>query len=107
SVGGSVEVYYDFNLINRANVSDAIPLGAINYYNVFIDSGGCKSQLEIGQVGVFTAPADPTPPSLQQFCSTSNPVIGNLNTGTVATNYKWYANVDGFGDPILPALSVL
>ncbi|MEN3323483.1 gliding motility-associated C-terminal domain-containing protein [Mariniflexile soesokkakense] len=108
-LGGSVEVYYDFNLTNQANASDAIPGGASNYYIVFVDPSPtfCKSQLEIGQVGVFSAPTDPTPASPQQFCATSNPVVGNLNPGTTASNYKWYENVDGFGDPIPPALSVL
>ncbi|MFD0989324.1 gliding motility-associated C-terminal domain-containing protein [Mariniflexile jejuense] len=105
--GGTVRIFYDFGLTNQANTTDAIPNGASNYYVVFVDNGGCESQLEIGQVGVFNAPADPTPPSSQQFCATSNPVIGNLNRGTTATNYKWYANVDVFGDPIQPALSVL
>jgi len=77
--GGSVEVYYDYNLTNQANASDVIPSGASNYYIVFVDGGGCKSQFEIGQVGVFAAPSDPTPASTQQFCLTSNPVVGNLN----------------------------
>ncbi len=72
---------------------------------VFVDNGGCESQIETGQIGVFIAPADPTPANPQAFCSVSNPVVGNLNPGTAATNYKWYANVDVFGDPIQPALS--
>ena len=106
-LGGSVNVYYDFSLTNQANSTDLIPIGASNYYIVFVDNAGCESQLEIGQVGVFNAPANPTPPSPQEFCSTSNPVIGNLNRGTTAANYKWYENVDVLGDPIPPALSIL
>ena len=108
-IGGSVEVYYDFNLSNQANISDPIPGGASNYFVVFVGPSPtfCKSQLEIGQVGVFNAPADPTPASLQEFCSVSNPVIGNLNPGTASTNFKWYENLDAFGEPIQPALSLL
>lgn len=105
--GGLVEVYYDFKLTNKANATDAIPGGASNYYIVFVDAGGCKGQFEIGQVGVFTAPINPTPASPQEFCSTSSPVVGNLNQGTSATNFKWYENVDAFGEPIQPALSLL
>ena len=44
--GGSVEIYYDFNLTNLANVTDPIPLGGRNYFIVFVDSGNCKSQIE-------------------------------------------------------------
>lgn len=105
--GGSVEVFYDFNLMNQANTTDAIPSGASNYYIVFVDNSGCKSQLEIGQVGVFNAPNNPTPPSSQAFCAAANPVVGNLSPGTTATNYRWYASVDGSGKPIKPALSTL
>lgn len=103
--GGSVEVYYDFDLTNQASPLDTIPVGASNYYIVFVDNGGCKSQIEIGQVGVFTAPADPTPTSPQEFCSDTNPLVGNLDPGTTATNFLWYENLDGSGSPIPPALS--
>ncbi len=102
--GGSVEVYTDFALTNQANPTDAIPVGASNYYIVFVDNGGCEGQIEIGQVGVFSAPTDPTPPTPQEFCSDSNPLVGNLDPGTTATNFNWYANLDGMGNPILPAL---
>ncbi len=102
--GGSVQVYNDFNLTNLANPTDVIPIGASNYYIVFVDNGGCESQQEIGQVGVFAAPMNPTPPTPQDFCIDSNPTVGDLNPGTAATNYNWYANLDGSGDPILPAL---
>jgi gliding motility-associated-like protein len=103
--GGSVEIYNDFDLTNQANPIDTIPIGASNYYIVFVDNGGCKSQIEIGQVGVFTAPTDPTPTTPQEFCSDSNPVVGNLDPGTAVTNFAWYSNVDGSGNPIPPALS--
>ncbi len=102
--GGSVQVYNDFNLTNLANPTDAIPTGASNYYIVFVDNGGCESQQEIGQVGVFTAPVDPTPPTPQDFCIDSNPTVGDLDPGTAATNFNWYTSLDGSGDPILPAL---
>ncbi|MFV9552347.1 gliding motility-associated C-terminal domain-containing protein [Algibacter sp. PT7-4] len=106
-VGGTVEVYYDLGLTNQANSTDAIPLGATNYYIVFVDNGGCKSQLELAQLGVFSAPVDPTPSTPQAFCSEDNPIVGDLDPGTAETNYSWYANVDGSGNPILPALSSL
>uniref|UniRef100_UPI00262D7891 hypothetical protein n=1 Tax=uncultured Algibacter sp. TaxID=298659 RepID=UPI00262D7891 len=105
--GGSVEVYYDLNLTSQANTTDSIPLGATNFYIVFVDNGGCKSQLELAQLGVFSAPTDPAPTTPQAFCSDDNPTVGNLDPGTTETNISWYANVDVSGDPILPALSLL
>ncbi|MEL0455117.1 gliding motility-associated C-terminal domain-containing protein [Flavobacteriaceae bacterium SZ-1-7] len=104
--GGSVEIYTDYGLTNQASTSDLLPSGASNYFIVFVDNGGCKSQLEIGQVGVFNAPADPTPSNPQDFCSDTNPTIGSLNPGTTATNYNWYDSLDAFGNPIQPALSL-
>ncbi|WP_131474406.1 hypothetical protein, partial [Neotamlana nanhaiensis] len=103
--GGSVEVYNDPALTDQANPSDALPGGAKSYYIVFVDNGGCKSQIEVGQVGVFDAPENPAPANPQTFCSDTNPTVADLNPGTAATNYSWYANVDGSGNPIQPALS--
>ncbi|ULC59421.1 gliding motility-associated C-terminal domain-containing protein [Flaviramulus sp. BrNp1-15] len=102
--GGSVEVYSDINLTTQLTPATAIPNGASNYFIVFIDNGSCESQIEIGQVGVFNAPADPTPANPQEFCSDTNPTIADLDPGTTATNYSWYANINGSGDPIPPAL---
>ncbi|WP_372936182.1 gliding motility-associated C-terminal domain-containing protein [Seonamhaeicola sp.] len=104
--GGGVEIYYDLDLTTLANVTDAIPSGATKYFIVFTDNGGCRSQVEIGQVGVFIAPADPTPANPQEFCSNTNPTIGDLDPGTTATNISWYNSVDAFGDPIPPALTL-
>ncbi|MFL1010745.1 gliding motility-associated C-terminal domain-containing protein [Flavisericum labens] len=106
-VGGYVEVYTDYALTNQANPSDILPSGASNYFIVFVDNGGCKSQLEIGQVGVFKAPEDPTPANPQDFCSDTNPTVGNLDPGTTATNYTWYDSLDAFGNPVQPSLSLL
>ncbi len=103
--GGSVEIYNDFDLTNQANPTDTIPIGASNYYIVFVDNGSCESQIEIGQIGVFAAPADPTPATPQEFCSDTNPTVGDLNPGTASANFLWYDSLDGSGDPILPALS--
>lgn len=102
-VGGSVVVYYNSSLTNQASSLDPIPLGATNLYSVFIDNAGCESQIEIGQVGVFTAPDDPNPPSLQSFCSASNPTVADLVPGTTETDVSWYEDLDGAGDPVLPA----
>ncbi|APY11242.1 hypothetical protein BWZ22_08300 [Seonamhaeicola sp. S2-3] len=104
--GGDIEIYYDLDLTNQANSTDAIPSGATKYFIVFTDNGGCRSQVEIGQVGVFNAPADPTPVNPQGFCSDTNPTIGDLDPGTAATNISWYNSLDAFGDPIPPALSL-
>ncbi|TXG37470.1 gliding motility-associated C-terminal domain-containing protein [Seonamhaeicola maritimus] len=106
-VGGSVLIYYDFNLTNLSNASDLLISGAANYYIVFLDNVGCESQIEVGQIGVFTSPQDPSPPINQQFCSTANPMVGNLDAGTTSTNINWYENLDAFGNPIPPALSPL
>ena len=102
--GGSVEVYDDFKLTTLASGTDAIPSGGSFYYIVFVDNGGCKSQTEIGSTAIFDSPSDPTPSSSQEFCSDINPTIADLDPGTAAS-YNWYANIDGFGDPIQPALS--
>ncbi len=102
--GGSVQVFQDFELTDLANPVESIPLGPSNYYIVFIDNMGCRSQLEIGQVGVFNAPDAPTPQDPQEFCATDNATIGDLDPGTTATNFVWFADVDGNGDPIPPAL---
>lgn len=102
--GGAIEVYEDFDLTIVANGTDPIPSGGSFYYVVFVDNGGCKSQLEIGSTAIFDSPSDPTPASPQMLCSDTNPTIADLDPGTMAS-YSWYANVDGFGDPIPPALS--
>ncbi|RAJ18212.1 gliding motility-associated C-terminal domain-containing protein [Olleya aquimaris] len=102
-IGGSVAVYYDVNLTSQANSTDVIPLGATNYFIVFIDSSGCESQIEPGSTAVFSAPADPTPADPQEFCSDTNPTVGDLDPGTTGS-FSWYQNINGSGDPILPAL---
>ncbi|WGD35450.1 gliding motility-associated C-terminal domain-containing protein [Olleya sp. YS] len=102
-IGGSVAVFNDVNLTSQANSTDVIPLGATNYFIVFIDSSGCESQIEPGSTAVFLAPADPAPSDPQEFCSDTNPTIGNLDPGTTGS-FSWYQNINGSGDPILPAL---
>ena len=102
--GGSVEVYTNLSLTILANSADPIPNGATNYYIVFVDSSGCKSQIEAGSTALFDAPLDPTPVNPQEFCSDTNPTIGDLDSGTAA-NFNWYANIDGNGDVVLPALN--
>ncbi|GGK12791.1 hypothetical protein GCM10007962_03930 [Yeosuana aromativorans] len=101
--GGSVEVYNDYNLTSLASNSDPLPSGANNYFIVFVDNLGCKSQIEIGTTAIFSSPADPTPTSPQLFCSDANATIGDLDTGT-SSSVSWYQNVDGGGNPIPPAL---
>ena len=100
--GGSVQVFSDFALTNL--LSPATPLsGNANYFIVFVDSGGCRSQIETGSTAVFPSPAPPAPPAAQQFCSDTNPTIADLIPGTTA-NFNWFENVDGSNDPIPPAL---
>ncbi|MGE5942794.1 MAG: gliding motility-associated C-terminal domain-containing protein [Flavobacteriales bacterium] len=101
--GGSVEVYYDFELTDLANVTD--PLDFYTYHIIFIDNLGNKSQIEYGDTYIGNSPLDPTPPNTQMFCSDSNPTVNDLNPGTTST-FKWYQNLDGSGDPISPALSL-
>ena len=102
--GGSVKIFYDYILTNEAGLDDVIPPGALNLYVVFLDSSGCKSQLESGQVGVFVAPENPSPDSTQIFCAENNPTIGDLNIGSSLTNYSWHEDIDVSGVPILPEL---
>ncbi|MCF8274149.1 MAG: gliding motility-associated C-terminal domain-containing protein [Flavobacteriaceae bacterium] len=104
-LGGSVEVYNDFNLTDLASTLDLLPAGANNYFIVFVDNLGCKSQTEIGTTAIFSAPTDPTPTTPQLFCSDANPTIADLDAGTLAS-VTWYQNIDGSGNPILPALSL-
>ena len=103
--GGSVEVYYDQGLTSPTNSGDPIPLGVADYYIVFVNSSLCRSQIEVGRIGVFVSPADPTPPSTQEFCIDTNPTVGSINPGTAAS-VKWYQGVDSFGNPIPPALAL-
>ncbi|WP_281846142.1 gliding motility-associated C-terminal domain-containing protein [Olleya namhaensis] len=102
--GGSVSIFYDLNLSNQAVLADLIPFGATNYYIVFADSSGCQSQIEAGSTAVFSAPADPTPPTPQAFCLDDNPLISDLDPGTTVM-FSWYQNIDSAGNPILPALA--
>ncbi|GAA4894672.1 hypothetical protein GCM10023311_19210 [Flaviramulus aquimarinus] len=105
-VGGTVEVYYDQALTSIANSTDPISSIPTNYYIVFIDNSlptPCRSQIENGIATQFQTPANPTPASTQEFCSNTNPTIGDLNPGTT-DSFLWYDNIDVFGDPIPPAL---
>ncbi|TCK67583.1 gliding motility-associated-like protein [Winogradskyella wandonensis] len=101
--GGSVEIYTDFELANQALPTDAIPTGGTNYFIVFVDSSGCRSQIEVGTTATFDAPDEPTPPSVQSFCTTANPTVADLIPGTVDV-FNWYESLDGAGNPIQPAL---
>jgi len=102
--GGSVEVYYDFELTDLANAID--PLAEFyTYYIIFVDSLGNKSQIEEGDTIIVDSPSNPSPPSTQIFCSNSNPTLTNLDPGTTST-FKWYQSLDGLGNPIAPALSL-
>ena len=103
--GGFVKVFRNLALTNEANPIDAIPSGATNYFIVFIDSGNCESQIEAGNTAVFNAPADPTPANPQAFCSNTNPTVADLDPGTTGS-YSWDEALDGFGDPILPELTL-
>jgi gliding motility-associated-like protein len=100
--GGSVEVYTDFNLTNMANGIDVIPLGAMNYFVVFVNAG-CRSQIEIGTTATFAAPADPTPGDPQMFCSAASPTIADLDPGTTGP-FNWFDSIDVLGNTIQPAL---
>ncbi|NMH87549.1 gliding motility-associated C-terminal domain-containing protein [Flavivirga algicola] len=107
--GGSVEVYYSSIPPNPpvlANPTDVLPLLGTNVLVVFIDNSGCRSQFEPGQIFVINAPQDPTPTSPQEFCASTNPTLADLDTGTLATNINWYSGLDGFGNPVLPSLSL-
>ncbi|WP_406685034.1 gliding motility-associated C-terminal domain-containing protein [Seonamhaeicola sp. MEBiC1930] len=99
-----VEIYYDLELTNQANATDTLSNGIITYYIIFID-GGCRSQINIGTSIVAVSPSDPTPAGIQEFCSDSTPLVGNLDPGTTDT-FNWYLNINGEGDPIPPALSL-
>ena len=101
--GGSVEVYTDFELTNQALLTDMIPTGGTNYFIVFVDSGGCRSQIEVGTTATFDAPDEPTPPLLQSFCTTASPTVADLTPGTT-DSFSWYESLDGSGAPIQPAL---
>ncbi len=101
--GGSVEVYYDFDLTNLADPTDLLS-GLFNVYVIFVDNSGCRSQIESDRIIVASSPTDPTPDPLQEFCSDTNPLIGNLDPGTTSANFSWYSSVNAMGDPIPPAL---
>ncbi len=101
-IGGTVLVYTDFVLTTLANPATVL-VGATNYYIVFVDNGGCTSQIEFGSTAVFPSAVAPTPPPIQTFCTTNTPTIGDLNAGTTS-GVCWYDNIDFNGNPIPPAL---
>ena len=103
--GVGVLIYSDLELTDLISPTDIIPIGATTYYMVLLDTNGCKSQIERGQIGVFATPSDPKPESQQLFCSGSNPTIADLDTDTdPSVFYNWYESLDSNGNPILPAL---
>jgi len=102
--GGSVEIYSDFDLTTIVLPTDLVPMGPADYFIVFINSGGDRSQIEIGSIAVITAPANPTPDPMQEFCSTTTPLtVAQLDPGTTAI-FSWFDDIDGAGNPIPPAL---
>ncbi len=103
-IPSSVAIYYDADLTNQANVSDVIANGIVTYYIIFIDGGLCRSQINLGKTIVSASPADPTPPLVQAFCSDTNSTVADLDPGTAGI-FSWYDSLDGFGNPIPPALS--
>ncbi|WP_375239963.1 gliding motility-associated C-terminal domain-containing protein [Aurantibacter sp.] len=100
----STEIYFDFDLTSPVTFANDIPLGFTNLFIVFVDGSGCTSQIENGRTAVDNSPLDPTPPSPQQFCSDTSPTIASLNPGTTGL-FNWYANIDGLGNVIPPALN--
>ncbi len=100
--GGSVQIFADFALTSLLNPATALT-GNANYFIVFVDSSGCRSQIETGSTAVFPSPTAPSPPATQLFCSNTNPTIANLNPGTT-NNFNWFNNIDASNSPILPAL---
>ncbi|MDO5979419.1 gliding motility-associated C-terminal domain-containing protein [Flavivirga spongiicola] len=101
--GGSVEIYYSFDLVNQVAPATLFPNGLTNLAIVFVAAGGvCKSQFETSRVGVFASPQDPMPDLIQAFCANAipTPTVGSLQTGTPATNFNWYSSLDAFDNPI-------
>jgi len=101
-VGGSVNVYEDFELTTLAVNTDLLNTTDI-YYIVFIDAGSCESQIEIGNIATFPSPDDPTPPNPQDLCASGSPTIADLDPGTTDP-FFWYDNIDVNGNPVIPAL---
>ncbi|GAA3601775.1 hypothetical protein GCM10022396_19010 [Flavivirga amylovorans] len=106
--GGGVEIYYDAGLVNQANTTDVIPNPGIQILVVFVDvlGGNCKSQAEATTIALIPAPQEPIPDPVQDFCTNPTaPTIGDIDPGTPATNYLWYAAVNGSGIPTGAPLS--
>lgn len=100
--GGTVEIFSDFGLTDRRDPSETIPENA-NYFIVFVDSDGCRSQVESGSTAVFVSPEIPTPQTVQEFCSDTSPTIADLDPGTDG-NFNWFSDVDSSNDPLPPPL---
>ncbi|WP_298953270.1 gliding motility-associated C-terminal domain-containing protein [uncultured Nonlabens sp.] len=101
--GGSVEIYSDFGLTMLVGTDMELTENS-NFFIVFTDAGGCRSQIETGSTAVFPSPMDPNPDLQQQFCSDINPTIADLNPGTT-DNFNWFDSIDEFNEPIPPALN--
>ncbi|MFS4483952.1 gliding motility-associated C-terminal domain-containing protein [Hyunsoonleella sp. 2307UL5-6] len=103
-LGGSVEIYTDIVLTTQAIPMNTIPNNIVNHFIVFVDSSGCKSQIENARIVVSNSPNDPTPNSIQEFCSDNTPTVADLDPGTTEI-FFWYEDLDGSGNPVMPALS--
>jgi hypothetical protein len=84
---------YNYSLTGLIpNTTYSYQFGAVNQIN-----GG----VETGENAAFTTlgvSVQPTAPSPQTFCQSSNPTVANLSA--TGTNIKWYANATG-GSPLV------
>lgn len=102
--GGSVEIYSDFNLTTLVAPATSVPMGPADYFIIFINSAGDRSQIEIGSIAVITSPDNPTPDTTQEFCSLIIPItVAQLDPGTTE-EVSWFDDIDSAGEPIPPAL---
>ena len=62
--GLTATIYSDEDLTTPLDLTQLLPNGGTNLYIVFSD-GTCESQVEMGSIGIFPSPQDPTPPTPQ------------------------------------------
>ncbi len=96
--GRTPEVYLDAALTTLANPSTEVNVTTILYVVIVDDLTGCKSQAKLGRANVQQTPNDPSPSAIQNFCSDSNPTVGDLNPGTTVTAIAWYTDIDSNGN---------
>lgn len=100
----TTKVISNFTLVNNAPTTYSYTLTGLTPNTTYSYEFGAVAQnaggVDIGEDAAFTTQAisaQPTAPSPQNFCDSSNPTVSSLSA--TGTNIKWYTNSTG-GSPL-------